>query len=247
MSTISLKNVSLEFPIFNAQKLSLRNAIIDTLGGSFTKQKNSIPIVKALDGISFETAPGDRIGLIGHNGSGKSTLLRLLSGIYSLTSGSMKIEGSISTLFGTAVGLNEEMTGNENLFLSSLIFTGDYKKTKDSLEELALFTELGNYLQLPMRTYSEGMKMRIGFAAATNFSPDILLIDEVFGAGDKSFSEKSSKRVETLIHGSNTLFFASHSDDLIKKFCNKAIWMSKGKIVEFDKVQKVLKKYNSTI
>ncbi len=246
MSTVSLKNVSLEFPIFNAQKLSLRNVIVDTLGGVFDRQKNSVPIVRALDNISFNTEPGDRIGLIGHNGSGKSTLLRLLAGIYYPTSGAMKIDGSISTLFGTAVGLNEEMTGNENLFLSSLIFTGNYKKTKDSLEKLALFTELGNYLQLPIRTYSEGMKMRIGFAAATNFSPDILLIDEVFGAGDKHFAEKSSKRVEDLIHGSNTLFFASHSNDLIKKFCNKAIWMSKGKVVEFDKIEKVLKKYNST-
>jgi ABC-2 type transport system ATP-binding protein/lipopolysaccharide transport system ATP-binding protein len=245
MSTISLKNVSLEFPVFNAQKLSLRNVIVDTLGGVFDRKKNSVPIVRALDNISFETKPGDRIGLIGHNGSGKSTLLRLLAGIYYPTDGSLKIQGSISTLFGTAVGLNEEMTGNENLFLSSLIFTGNYKKTKESLEELAIFTELGNYLPLPIRTYSEGMKMRIGFAAATNFSPDILLIDEVFGAGDKHFAEKSSKKVEDLIHNSNTLFFASHSDDLIKKFCNKAIWMSKGKIVEFGEVGKVLKKYNS--
>lgn len=245
MNTIYLKEISIDFPIFNSQKLSLRNAIVDKLGGFLEKKRNETPVVRALHDISFEAKPGDRIGLIGHNGSGKSTLLRTIAGIYPTTQGVLETKGTISTLFGTGVGINEEMTGYENLFLSTLIFCGNYGKAKASLPELAEFTGLGNYLNLPMRTYSDGMKVRIGFAAATNFVPDILLIDEVFGAGDKDFADKASNKIVELIHKSNTLLLASHSDELIKRFCNKAILMSKGQILEYGPVDKVLKAYNS--
>lgn len=245
MNTISLKNVCIDFPIFNSSKLSLRNAIVDKLGGFLAKEPNAVPVVRALHNINLEAKAGDRIGLVGHNGSGKSTLLRTIAGIYTPTAGLLEAKGTISTLFGTGVGLYEEMTGYENLFLSALIFGGDYRKAKESLPALAEFTGLGNYLELPMRTYSDGMKVRIGFAAATNFVPDILLIDEVFGAGDREFADKANNKIIDLIQGSNTLFLASHSDDIIKRFCNKAIFMSKGEILEYGPVGKVLEAYNS--
>ncbi|MDC0348962.1 ABC transporter ATP-binding protein [Alphaproteobacteria bacterium] len=244
MSTISLKNVSLNFPIFNANKFSFRNAIVNKLGGSLAKEGKSLQIVQALKGINLEAQKGDRIGLIGHNGSGKSTLMRTIAGIYTPTSGVLKVEGTISTLFGTSIYASEEMTGDENLFLGSLIFGKNYKEAKDGMEKLREFTELGDYLNLPQRTYSEGMKVRIGFAVATNFDPDILLIDEIFGAGDKDFAKKSQEKIESLIEKSNTFLFASHSDELIKRFCNKAILMSHGEMKAFGKVDDVLKLYH---
>lgn len=242
-ATISLKNISLHFPIFNAHKFSLRNAIVNKLGGQLSTGDGSLKIVEALKNISFEAHVGDRIGLIGHNGSGKSTLMRTIAGIYTPTSGILKIKGNISTLFGTSISSNEEMTGDENLFLGSLIFGRSYKKAKEGLEKLRDFTELGDYLNLPLRTYSEGMKVRVGFAVATNFSPDILLIDEIFGAGDKDFAKKSQQKIESLIEESNTFLFASHSDELIKRFCNKAILMSHGELKVFGDVKDVLEAY----
>ena len=243
MITISLKDVSLDFPIYNSQKLSLRTAIIDKIGGFLENTNAAIPAVRALHNINLEVNAGDRIGLIGHNGSGKSTLLRTIAGIYTPTHGVLETKGNISTLFGTGIGINEEMTGHENLFLASLIFTKDYQKTKETLEELADFTGLGNYLNLPMRTYSDGMKVRIGFAAATNMVPDILLIDEILGAGDKEFAEKASAKIAHLIKKSNTLLLASHSVELMRQFCNKAIWMSKGEILEYGDIDQVIKVY----
>lgn len=244
--TISLKNVSLHFPIFNAHKFSLRNALVNKLGGQLTRGDGSLKIVEALKKVSFDAYVGDRIGLIGHNGSGKSTLMRTLAGIYTPVSGSLTVKGNISTLFGTSIGSNEEMTGDENLFLGSLIFGKSYRRAKENMEKLREFTELGDYLNLPLRTYSDGMKMRVGFAVATNFEPDILLIDEIFGAGDKDFALKSQRRIEELIEKSNTFFFASHSDELIERFCNKAILMSHGELKAFGNVKDVLKEYNRT-
>jgi ABC-type polysaccharide/polyol phosphate transport system ATPase subunit len=241
--TISLKNISLHFPIFNAHKFSLRNTIVNKLGGELANE-GSLKMVEALKNISFEAHVGDRIGLLGHNGSGKSTLMRTIAGIYTPVSGSLKVAGTISTLFGTSVGVNDEMTGDENLFLGALIFGKSYRKAKESMDSLREFTELGDYLNLPLRTYSEGMKMRVGFAVATNFEPDILLIDEIFGAGDKDFAIKSQKRIENLIERSNTFLFATHNDELIKKFCNKAILMSHGELKAFGKVKEVLEMYN---
>lgn len=242
--SIILKNVSLEFPIYNVKSLSLRNTIVDKLGGILKTTKKSIQLVKSLSDISLEIHAGDRVALIGHNGAGKSTLLRLMAGIYAPTVGSVDVTGSISTLFSAGVCLNDEMTGYENLLLGAILYNKNYKVAKEKVQELAEFTDLGNYLGFPMRTYSDGMKVRIGFSIATSITPDILLIDEVFGAGDKDFAEKANARMNQLIEKSKTLVFASHSDGLLRMFCNKGILMSKGKVLEYDDLEKVLATYN---
>ena len=244
MSSISLKNVSLEFPIFHGESFSLRSTIMSKLGGQLVQKAGVLKTIKALKNVSIHVNKGDRIGLIGHNGSGKSTLLRTLAGIYKPSAGQLTVSGKISTLFGLSASFNQEMTGNENLFLGALIHGKSYAEAKKSLPAMQEFTELGSYLDLPLRTYSEGMKTRIGFAIATNFSPDILLIDEVFGAGDKDFFEKSKKKIESLIHESNYLFMATHSDELIKKFCNKALYMVHGEVRAFGDVKEVLALYH---
>ena len=245
MSVVKVNNLTIEFPIHSAHSLSLRNLVAARFVGGTFKKKENVPVLCALDKISFEVQPGDRIGLIGTNGSGKSTLLRALAGIYPPTSGEIKINGRISTLFGTSLGINDEMSGYENLFLNSLIFTKDYELTKEKMPEMIEFTELGDHLKLPLRTYSDGMKVRISFSSATNITPDVLLIDEIFGAGDKNFYEKSSKKIIKMIDHSNAMFLASHSDVLIKKFCNKAIHLSSGKIVKFGEVKEVLFSYEN--
>jgi len=244
--SIILTNASLEFPIFNAQRLSLRNMLADKLGGVLETTQKSVHLVKSLNNISLEIQAGDRVALIGHNGAGKSSLLRLMSGIYVPYSGSISVKGTISTLFGMTVGMNDEMTGYENLFLGAMIYNKNYKPAKKKVQELADFTGLGNYLGLPLRTYSDGMKIRIGFAVATSVTPDILLIDEIFGAGDQSFAEKASTRMNQLVEKSETLVFASHSDSLLKKFCNKAVLMSKGQVLEYGNLDKVLGIYNKS-
>ncbi|UNM06475.1 MAG: ABC transporter ATP-binding protein [Holosporaceae bacterium] len=243
MSVVSLKKVSVDFPIFNGEKFSLRSTIINKLGGQLAEENDSVSSVKALKDITFDVQKGDRIGLVGHNGSGKSTLLRTIAGIYTHTSGELRVSGNVSTLFDIGSGFNDEMTGNENLFFGALVYGNSFKKAKESMTAMQEFTELGDYLNLPMRTYSQGMKTRIGFAVATNFEPEILLIDEVFGAGDKDFFEKSKKRIESLVEKSNALFLASHSDDLIRKFCNKAILMSHGEMKAFGAVEDVFSLY----
>jgi ABC-type polysaccharide/polyol phosphate transport system ATPase subunit len=245
MPNINIKDLCVDFPIFNAHSLSIRNVIIDKLRGRKGNKKSSHKTVRALDQINFEVKAGDRIGLIGHNGSGKSTLLRALAGIYHPTAGSISMTGTVSTLFGTAFGVNEEMTGYENLFLNSLIFSRDYKKTSAQMEEMAEFTELGEHLNFPVRTYSAGMKVRVGFASATNMAPEILLIDEVFGMGDKNFQAKTQKRMVNLIDNTSILFLASHSNALIAQFCNKALHLSHGKVVDFGNVDDVIKSYES--
>lgn len=246
MSVVKVQNLTIKFPIHSANALSLRNFIAGKLiGGKFRKELNT-QIVYALDDVSFEIEPGDRIGLIGANGSGKSTLLRALAGIYPPASGKIEVAGNISTLFGTSLQINNDMSGYENLLLNSLVFTKDYKLTKQKMAEMAEFTELGENLNLPLHTYSEGMKVRVSFSSATNIASDVLLIDEIFGAGDKHFAEKSSKRITQLIDKSNSLFLATHSDELIRKFCNKAIYLSKGKLIEFGDVDKVLNYYHRT-
>ena len=199
----------------------------------------------ALDDLSFEIKEGDRVGLLGHNGSGKTTLLRTLAGIYAPSSGTLESFGDISSLFDFSAGGDEEMTGYENLFTLSLLHYKCFKKAKEKLDEFAEFTGLGEYLNLPMRTYSAGMKVRVGFSVATSVEPDILLIDEVFGAGDKEFNKKSQGRMISLLGKTKILVFSSHSNELIRQFCNKAILLSHGRIIDFDNVDSVIRTYNS--
>lgn len=245
MAYISLKNIELEFPVYDNLSFSLRHTIVKTATGGILKkkQKSNNYTVAALKNITFTLNKGDRLGLIGHNGSGKTTLLKVLAGIYAPTYGKLEIKGKISTLFDVLLGTYDDVTGYENLYLSSLIRGKTIKEAKKSLELMAKFTELGDYLNMPMRTYSNGMKLRVGFSAATDSTPDILLIDEIFGTGDQNFVEKSRERLQSLIKNTGILVFSSHSEELIKNFCNKVLVLEKGEIKFFGEVDTVLEEY----
>ncbi|MBS0271086.1 MAG: ABC transporter ATP-binding protein [Proteobacteria bacterium] len=209
------------------------------------KRKKDVITVSALKNITFSLQCGDRLGLIGHNGSGKTTLLKLLAGIYTPTAGKIQTKGKISTLFDILLGSQDDMTGFENLYLSSITRGKSIVETKRSLKEMANFTELGDYLHVPMRTYSSGMKLRVGFAVATEGTPDILLIDEIFGTGDQNFVEKSSQRLKDLINRSGILVFSSHSKELLRQLCNKVMILEHGEIKAMGETEEILSFYDA--
>ena len=200
--------------------------------------------IRVLDDISFTAVPGDRIGLIGKNGAGKSTLLRTLAGIYRPSSGYQYVNGRISTLFSSNLGFNTEATGYENIQLSGRLLGLSGKAISDLTPDIVEFCELGDFLDLPLRTYSSGMRLRLGFAIATSIQPELLLVDEVFGAGDRSFREKANKRVQTVMAKASLLMLASHADNVITAMCTKAMWMENGRIRAFGHVDEVLEQYN---
>lgn len=244
MTSIRLDNVSLDFPIYNAQAFSFRQAVVNNvLGGILKQETKSTVLVSALKNISFSLQYGDRLGLIGHNGAGKSTLLKTLAGVYTPTAGSITTEGKIATLFDIAPATYDDLTGRENLYISSIVRGKSFAEAKACLDHMGEFTELGDYLHVPMRTYSSGMRVRIGFAVATEGTPDILLIDEVFGAGDKGFMDKSVERLTALIKRAGILIFSSHSEALLSKFCNKLMILEHGEIKAFGNTDDILSFY----
>ena len=198
--------------------------------------------VKGLDCINLELKAGDRLGIIGGNGAGKTTLLKTIAGIYSPTGGERKVNGHITTLISTGFGMDDEATGYQNIILGGLALGFSKEEMLDRYSDIEAFTELGNFLNMPLKTFSAGMRLRLAFAIATCIEPEILLIDEGIGAGDAEFYEKAKNRVHHFVKKAAILVIASHSDDLIKQFCNKAIYMAHGKIISSGNVESVFKK-----
>ncbi len=186
-----------------------------------------------LDDITLEIHAGDRVGLIGPNGAGKSSLLRVMAGIYAPTDGCVELNGRVSTLFAPNIGMSDNASGVENVYISARTLGLSRAQIAAARDEIIDFADLGDFIHLPMRTYSAGMKMRLGFAIATAVEPDILLIDEVFGAGDAAFRERAKMRMSMLMDRAGVMVMATHSDGVIKNFCNRVIWLDKGK-VRFD-------------
>lgn len=241
MSQITLNNVYLTYPVFGGSSRSLKQDVINTL--LFKNNTNKIVCVNALKDISFTLNDGDYVGLIGHNGAGKSTLLKLLSGIYEPTAGSIKVDGAISSILGNQVGMQPELSGYENIKFSSLINNISKNELDDMINDIEEFTELKEFLSMPVKRYSSGMMARLAFSISTAIQPDILLLDEVVGAGDAAFIKKARDRMNQLVSKANILVFASHSNDLIKQFCNKILWLDKGQIKKFGPVEETLDMY----
>jgi ABC-type polysaccharide/polyol phosphate transport system ATPase subunit len=203
--------------------------------------------VRALDGLSFTLQNGDRLGLIGHNGAGKSTLLKVLAGVYKPDSGSMRIEGRVSPLFNSAPGLDPDDNGYENIMTCGLFLGMTAEEINRKLPDIVAFCELGEYLDLPVRTYSNGMVARLGFAIATSIDPDILLLDEGLGAGDAAFAERAEARMKALIQRTRILVLASHSDALITGMCNRAMLLEKGSLIAIGPVDDILDRYHKRL
>lgn len=231
MSYIEFKNVILEYPVYDARATSLRNVLFDiSTGGVLNKSARSGVNVRALDDVSFKINPGERIGLVGHNGAGKTTLLRTMAGIYPPVSGSVNVNGSMSTIIELGAGMEQELTGLENIIRMGLLAGISYDDIANKIPDIIDFTDLGDFINLPVRTYSAGMTMRLMFSVATSLQHDILIVDEMFATGDEAFQRKAQKRMESMIDQAEIFVFASHSPELISRFCNKIFHLNHGKI-----------------
>lgn len=246
MARIVLEDVSLDFPLLGANSRSLRSKLVPSrVGGNLQRDSSGYPIVKALKGISAQFEEGDKVALLGQNGSGKTTLLRVVHGIYQPTSGSALVEGSIGSLIDISLGFNPEATGRENIFLRASLLGMKKENIRQVFDEIVEFTELGDFIDVPIRTYSSGMQMRLAFAVSTLIQPEILLMDEWLSVGDESFRAKAEERLRQVVSGSQILLLASHSRALVESLCSKAVWLRHGSVVAMGSADTVISEYFS--
>lgn len=234
---ISVRNISVEFPIYENSHRSLKKKVLNlTTGGRIGNDAGKHPVVRALDSLSFEFGHGERVGLTGHNGSGKTTLLRVLSGVYAPVNGALDVNGRIASLLDVSMGLDPDATGFENIYLRGIMEGLKPARIRSKVDEIADFTDLGEYLNLPVRTYSSGMMLRLAFAISTSVEADILIMDEWLSVGDASFSAKATTRLDSLISNAAILVIASHSPDLIRRICTRRIHLEHGRVVSDEPV-----------
>lgn len=243
MSAIRANDLCLDYPVVGIGSRSLKNRLLGAATGGLISGGDGIPVVSALRKLSFELNEGDRVGLIGHNGAGKSTLLKVLAGIYQPTAGELQVAGRVVSTLNLALGNEPEATGYENIITRGLLLGMKKKEIERRLDEIAAFTELGEYLSMPVRIYSSGMLTRLAFATVTAMDADILLMDEVIGTGDASFMEKAERRLNDFLSRSSVLVLASHSEATVRKFCSKAIMLEHGQLVGFGGVDEIFSVY----
>ena len=213
------------------------------VGGNVAANARKVVVIEALRGIDLHLQDGDRLALVGHNGAGKSTLLRLLSGIYEPTRGQALVNGRVAPVFDLGVGMDPEISGLENIIVRGLFLGMSRKQMEARVDDIAEFTELGNFLHMPLRTYSTGMRVRLALGVVTSIDPEILLLDEGIGAVDAAFLERAKGRLKDLVDRAGLLVFASHSDDLLEQLCTSALWMEHGTIRQQGPLREVLDAY----
>lgn len=244
MSMIQLKNVSVEFPIYNSSSRSLKNRVLSiATGGKIERRSDRLVIVRGLDDVSLSFKSGDRIGLVGHNGSGKTTLLRVLSGIYTPTHGSAVISGQCVSLINISLGIDPDATGRENIRLRSAMMGMHPEEIAKKFDEIAEFSGLGEFLDVPFRTYSSGMQLRLAFATSTAIRPEILIMDEWLSTGDEDFKDRANTRMRELVDSTKILVLASHSKELMAKNCNRIVWLEHGRVKMDGLPEEVLSSY----
>jgi len=246
MTFIKLSNACVTFSVFNTKTRSVRNTLINAIGGKVNSVDNTI-YVKALDNINLEINEGERVGLIGHNGAGKSTMLKLLSGIYEPTEGSMEVKGYTSSLTDITMGMDPENSGYDNIIMRCILMGMTFKHAKEMVKSIIDFSELSEYIDLPTRTYSTGMYMRLAFTIATSIAPDILIMDEMIGAGDAAFIEKAKIRSMELIEQTKIMVISSHDMHIMRDICTRGIWMEKGKIRMDGEINAVIEAYQKHV
>lgn len=241
---IEFKEVSVSLPIFNATSRSLSSKVLNVAtGGKLDTTASGKVSVTALSQLNFRIMSGDRVGLVGHNGAGKSTLLRALSGVFSPTSGSITSLGNIGSLIDVGLGINSEATGKENIYIRGTLLGLSRAEINSRMEEIIEFSELGDFVNVPVRTYSSGMHLRLAFSVSTVVRPEILLMDEWLSVGDEGFKQKAEARLREMVDATEVLVIASHSRELLEKVCNRVIWLEHGEIKMDGPAEVVLPKY----
>jgi ABC-type polysaccharide/polyol phosphate transport system ATPase subunit len=245
MASITLTNATVEIPIYNARGRSFRSSLLRRVGGRLETDDRDVMTVRAVNDITLSLKPGDRLALIGHNGAGKSTLLRVFSGAYEPSSGTAEISGTVSSLLEITMGMDPELTGAENIVLRGVFVGLSIDESRRLIPEIAEWSELGDYLSLPLRTYSSGMLLRLAFAVSTVRHRDILLLDELIGVGDMNFAAKARQRIENMMDRADILALASHDTSILKQYCNRAILLRQGSIVADGSVDNIAREYSN--
>lgn len=235
---VRLQDISLKFNIDVNRATSLKEFCVRFLKRDLRRDE-----FWALKHISFEVEKGDVIGIIGHNGAGKSTLLKVISGIMKPTEGSVETNGNIVPMLELGSGFDMELTGRENIFLNGAILGYSEAFLKDKCQEIIDFSELGSFIEAPIRTYSSGMLARLAFSVACVVEPEILIVDEILSVGDADFQEKSRNRMMELMTGGTTVFFVSHSLEQIREMCNKVLWLEHGEVQAFGETEEICERY----
>ncbi|MFJ3484648.1 ABC transporter ATP-binding protein [Pseudomonas sp. NPDC090202] len=233
MTYLIAEDVTVDYPILDVSHRSFKkDALSWVTGGRIGETGRHHLTIRALDNVSLDIQPGQRIGLLGHNGSGKSTFLKVMAQVYWPTLGRLKSAGRVTSLLDLTLGMEVEATGYENIYLRGAILGVKPGEIKQTIHDIAEFSGLGDYLRLPLRTYSSGMLVRLGFSISTAFPADIILMDEWLGVGDAQFQEQANKRLHEMTSNASILVLASHSPELISSVCNRCIRLEHGKIVE---------------
>lgn len=238
MASIKLRDVVVDFPIYSGTSRSIKTSFVRAAtGGALARDASDRVVVRALDGITLDIREGDRVGLVGHNGSGKSTLLRVMAGAYEPVSGTAEVEGAIAAMLSIWLGMELEATGYENIFMRATVMGMKPREVTPLVDEICEFAELGDYVDMPLRTYSSGMAMRLAFAISTSVNADVILMDEWLSVGDAGFWEKANERLNRLIGGAKILVLASHDMNLIRDRCNRIVHLDHGRLVSIEEVE----------
>jgi len=244
MSAIDICGVTVEFPIYSAKARSIRTHLLSRIGGRIQDSADrGYLVVRALNNVSLTLRAGDRLGLVGPNGAGKSTLLRVLSGVYEPPIGTVRVQGTVSSLLDMTLGIDPELSGYENIVLRSVLLGRTVAEAQEKTPEIAEFSGLGEFLELPVRTYSSGMLLRLAFSVSTAYRPEIVILDEVVGAGDAEFSEKAGMRTREIAENASIVVIASHATATLRQFCSRVAILSGGEIVESGDIDETLERY----
>src|SRR5436305_5246725 len=227
MARIQLDNVSLTFRVRQHARITLKEFLVRRL---YKKSTNPVMEVEALKHLNLEVREGERLGIIGHNGAGKSTLLKVLAGIYPPTDGRVHVEGHISSLFDITLGFEPDASGWENIYYRGYLQGETPRSLKDKVEQIAAFTELGQFLDMPVRYYSAGMMVRLAFAIATAIEPEILIVDEVLSVGDLQFQQKATARIRAMMEQARLMVMVSHELESLQKLSTRVVWMNQGRV-----------------
>ena len=233
MAYILLKNVCVDFPVYDATTgRSLKKQLMQAAtGGLMGSNERGCMVVRALKNLSLELKEGDRLGVVGHNGAGKSTLLRVISKIYEPTAGAVTIDGKVTSLIDLSLGMDGSATGIENIFLRGALLGFNRRWLSTKVKDIVDFAGLGNFIKMPLRTYSTGMQMRLAFSIATLQQPEILVMDEWLTVGDAEFQEKAQQRLKHIVKKTSILIIATHSPELVQRTCNRMIRLERGSLV----------------
>lgn len=262
MLHVTADNLCIEFPIYEQSARSLRHHLVINrlparnknttpvtrpVGATIVEQADGRFVVRAVDQASFTLNEGDRVGIVGHNGAGKTTLLKAIAGIYEPVSGSINMTGRVSPLFNVNEGMDTDSTGIENIWLRCRVLGMMNDEVGQCIDDIAEFTGLGDYLDMPIRTYSSGMLVRLTFAITTALNHDILVMDEMIGAGDAAFVEQAQARLRGFVERSGILVIATHNPGILHEWCNKGMLMQQGRVLMMGSVDEVLAAYGKSV